>query len=146
MRQLGAALALTAAAFALVASTAEAATTSEREGRKFSSKYMKKKDGQIGYGPDWVQRDCYRAGRDGVGRSGVAPRGVVCMFSNIEEGGAKCYIIAVGVKDTKRVVYAEVVPPLLPYHRIGDPADCQPDSPGIEWPGYYWNGIVGDPL
>ena len=68
------------------------------------------------------------------------------MFSNIEAGGAKCCIIAIGVKDTKRFISAEVVPPLIPYHRLGDPADCQPDSPGIEWPGYYWNGVVGAPL
>jgi hypothetical protein len=130
----------------VVTAPAEAASTSVQEGRKFSRKFIKKEDGQIGYGRDWVQRDCYRIGRAGVGRHGVAPRGVVCMFSNIEAGGAKCYIIAIGVKDTKRFVSAEVVPPLIPYHRLGDPADCQPDSPGIEWPGYYWNGVVGDPL
>jgi hypothetical protein len=145
MRRLVLAFALVAS-FALDASVVEAATTSEKEGRKFSRKYIKKEDGQIGYGPDWVQRDCYRIGPGGVGRHRVAPRGVVCMFSNIEDGGAKCYIIAVGVKDTKRFVSAEVVPPLIPYHRLGDPADCEPDSPGIEWPDNYWNGVVGDPL
>ena len=93
-----------------------------------------------------MQRECYRVGRDGVGRTGVAPRGVACMFSNIEDDGARCYITAVGVKDTKRFVSAEIVAPTLRYDRMGDPADCQPDSPGIEWPDYYWNGVVGDPL
>jgi hypothetical protein len=134
------------ASFALDASVVEAATTSEKEGRKFSRKYMKKESGHLGLGSDWVQRECYRIGPHGVGRRGVAPRGVTCMFSNIEGGGAKCYIAAIGVKDGKRFVSAEVVSPILPYHRIGDPADCQSDSAVIEWPDYYWNGVVGDPL
>ena len=47
MRKLTVALALIAASFALVASVAEAASTSEREGRKFSRKFIKKEDGQL---------------------------------------------------------------------------------------------------
>ena len=137
-------------AFALIgsltigASVAEAATTSEQEGRKFSRKYMKKESGRIGYGPDWVQRECYRIGRQGLDYA--APRGVACMFSNLEAAGAKCYLAAVAVKETKRFVGAEIVPPLIPYHRLGDPADCQSDALHIEWPLRYWPGIVGDPL
>lgn len=147
MRKLGVMLALIAASFALVASTAEAAKTSEKEGRKFSRKYMKKERRQFDFGPDWVQRECYRIGRDGVGNQGVAPRGVVCMFSNLENGGDRCYLNAIAVKDTKRFLTAQsVAPSALPYHRLGDPADCQPDAPLIEWPTRYWPGIVGNPL
>ena len=48
----------------VVTAPAEAATTSEKEGRKFSRKLMKKESGRFGFGPDWVQRDCYRIGRE----------------------------------------------------------------------------------
>ena len=69
------------------------------------------------------------------------------MFNNIEKGGVRCYLSAVAVKDTKRFLTGQIVPPSpLPYHRLGDPADCQPDGPPIEWPFRYWPGIVGDPL
>ena len=126
---------------------AEAASTSERERRKFSQKYVNAivRDGFRDLG--WKQRDCYRIGPRGMGLQRSFPRGVACLFSSTKRSGpAPCWLLGVAVKDGKRLFQAEVVAmPPFPYH--GDPADCNPDAPFIEWPGLStWAGITGDPL
>jgi hypothetical protein len=147
LRKLVTCLALSATSFALVASTAEASSTSEREGRKFSRKYVNSivRDGFRDLG--WKQRDCYRIGRQGVGLQGSFPRGVACLFSSTKNfGQAPCWLLGVAVKDGKRLFQAEAVTRTpFPYH--GDAADCEPDAPSIEWPLLpTWTGIVGEPL
>ena len=83
-------------------------------------------------------------------RSGVAAQlfaRVACLFSSTKSySSAPCWLLGVAVKDGKRLFQAELVTRTpFPYH--GDPADCNPDAPSIEWPGLpTWAGITGDPL
>jgi hypothetical protein len=126
---------------------AEAASTSEREGRKYSQKYVNAlvRDGFRDLG--WKQRDCYRIGPRGVGLQRSFSRGVACLFSSTKSySSAPCWLLGVAVKDGKRLFQAELVT-RTPFGYRGDPADCNPDAPSIEWPPLAtWGGITGDPL
>jgi hypothetical protein len=123
---------------------AEAAKTSEREGRKFSRKFMNK-EVEGPYRGEWAQRDCYRITRRGVGPYKMFPRGVACLFSQATPGEeVGCYLLAIAVKDGKRSIQAGLIT-RSPYPYRGDPADCVPDAQ-IEWPLGFWAGIKLNPL
>jgi len=144
MRKLTATLALAA----LVASTAEAAKTSEKEGRKFSRKYMKAavREGDLPNFGGWNQRDCWRIGRDGVGYYRLFPRGVVCLFSSTRRFGPHdyCVVYGVAVKDGRKLFQAEGITHIQPYR--GDPADCDPRA-FMDWPNVFLPPVpIGDPL
>jgi hypothetical protein len=142
MRRLVLAFALVAS-FALDASVVEAATTSEKEGRKYSRKYVNQ-DVRSHRIPDagWRQRDCYRIGRQGAGDYKILPGGVLCGFTGIQRGSL-CVEYGVAVKDGKRVMQASNVDFVGAYR--GDPADCEPNATTFEWSA-QWYGVVGGPL
>lgn len=144
MRKLGVTLALVAASFALVASTAEAAKTSEREGRKFSRKYVKKFSGRDFPDLGWKQRDCWRIGREGAGYYGLFPRGVICGFSSTRETtGYPCWVLGIAVKDGRRYVQTADVPE-QPWR--GDPAYCDHGPGALDLPPHPLWGTKGGPL
>ena len=126
----------------VVTAPAEAASTSEQEGRKYSRKYVNQ-DVRSGDLPDagWRQRACYRIGRGGVGDYKLFPGGVACGFSGIHRG--RCVEYAVAVKDGKRGIQAANVDAIGVYR--GDEADCQPNATSFEWSS-QWYGVVGGPL
>jgi hypothetical protein len=145
MRKFGVTLALIAASFALVASTAEAAKTSEKEGRKFSRKYVKAKvrQGDLQNAGGWNQRDCWRIGPEGAGDYRIFPRGVACVFSTTKRSRGTCGVYGVAVKDGRKRVQASNIDFTQLYR--GDPADCEPRA-FMDWPSVLGGGIVGDPL
>jgi hypothetical protein len=124
----------------VVTAPAEAANTSEKEGRKYSRKYVKQTT-PLGFGKNSVQHQCYRISRRGVGNYRIYPGGVVCAFSEISRG--RCYLLGIAVKDGKRRIQAANIGAVYPYR--GDRADCDRGAPDPEWPG-AWEGITGDPL
>ncbi len=152
MRRLVVTVGLCAAAFALVASTAEAAKTSEKEGRKFSRLYVKKDYRGPNFG--WEIKHCWRipvGPRGGVGLYDYYPGGVVCMFVSTENTGYEelpCYVLGVAVKEKKRHIEARLVDyPAPGLNRwTGDPEFCDlgPGAPVMPPPPKW--GITGNPL
>jgi hypothetical protein len=92
-------------AFALVAATpAEAAWTSEKEGRKYSRKWLNSVGGRYAT-IDFDQRRCWRISARGAGPYGILPRGVVCQFSGLQRRRGRpgiCWIVSGAVKDKRR--------------------------------------------
>lgn len=146
LRALAVGLALIAASFALISSTAEAAATSEKEGRKFSRKYVKQFAGRGGGFPDlgWKIRDCWRIGRDGAGPYRLFPGGVLCGYSSARDtGGYPCWVLGVVVKDGRKYIKADNVA-IQPWR--GDSTYCELGSNALDLPPHPIWGVTGDPL
>jgi hypothetical protein len=145
MRELGVTLALIAASFALVASTAEAAKTSEKEGRKFSRKYVKQFSGRDFPDLGWKIGDCWRIGREGAGAYRLFPRGVLCLYSSTRDTtGYPCWVLGIAVKDGRRYMQASHVGSIQPWR--GDPAYCAQGPGSPELPPHPSWGVTGNPL
>lgn len=117
----------------VTAVAAEAYKTTAEEGRKFSRKYQE----QFPRYKDFTeQRECWRIGDNGVGRSGILRRGVVCRFSTPTiktRGGKYCRLLLVAVKDKRpegQLIASDV--DQFSFEELWrDPAWCErePDAP-----------------
>ena len=134
---------LGAVVFALVAAApAEAAKTSEEEGRKYSRKHVRHFVGQDFPDYGWKQRECWRIGRRGAGLKRVLPRGVVCRFSSTYRKNV-CWLLNIAVKDKRRGIVTQQL-----YERStdrrADPSYCNREPDPVVPPKPL--GAKGNPL
>ncbi len=146
MRKTVTCLSLMATSFALVASTAEAAKTSEEEGRKYSRKYVKQFSGRGGFPAlGWKIGDCWRIGPDGAGNYDLFPGGVLCLYSSTKDTGrVPCWVLGIAVKDGKRHIQASHVGSIQPWKGDSTYCDQQPGAPHLPAPEFW--GVTGNPL
>jgi hypothetical protein len=146
MRKTVTCLSLIATSFALIASTAEAAKTSEEEGRKYSRKYVKQFSGRGGFPAlGWKIGDCWRIGPDGAGNYRLFPGGVLCLYSSTKDTGrVPCWVLGIGVKDARRHIQASHVGSIQPWRGDSTYCDQQPGAPELP-PHPSW-GVTGNPL